>query len=43
MSDPYNPVLVSSIDIGGYAYGVSTVEIGVKIYALLVTKDNTGL
>ena len=42
VSDPYNSVLVSSIDIGGYACGVSSVEIGVKIYAL-VTKYWEGL
>ena len=37
MSDPYNPVLVSSIVTGGYARGISTVEIGVKIYVLVAS------
>ena len=42
VSDPYNPVIVSSIATGGVAYGVSTVEIGVKIY-VLVTIGHDGL
>ena len=34
VNDPYNPVLVSSIDIGE-SIVVSTVEIGEKMYALV--------
>ena len=42
VSDPQKPVIVGSIVTGGYAYGVSTLEIGVKIYAL-VADYNAGL
>ena len=40
MSDPYNPVQVSSILTGGDAIGVSTLEIGVKIYVLVANGEN---
>ena len=42
VSDPKNPVLAGSMSTGGYAYGVSSIEIGVKIYAFLVN-NNVGL
>ena len=35
MNDPKNPVIVNTLDIGGRAYDVSTVEIRDKIYALV--------
>ena len=34
MNDPKNPVIVNTLDIGGSAYDVSTVEIRDKIYAI---------
>ena len=35
VSDPLKPVLVGSIVTGGNAYGVSSIEMGIKIYALV--------
>ena len=35
MNDPKNPVIVNTLDIGGRAYDVSTVEIRDKIYVLV--------
>ena len=35
MNDPKNPVIVNTVDLGGRAYDVSTVEIRGKIYALV--------
>ena len=44
MSNPKKPVLVGSIVTDGYARGVSTLEIGVKIYALVADFNfNAGL
>ena len=37
VSDPYNPVLVGSISTDGYAYGISTIKIEAKIYALVAS------
>ena len=42
MNDPKNPFIVNTLDIGGRAYGVSTVEIRDKIYAH-VTDSVVGL
>ena len=39
MSDPYNPILVSSIVTGGLALGVTTHELGGKIYAFVACSD----
>jgi len=39
VNDPFNPVLVSSIDISGRAMDVSTVEIRGKIYALVSDRE----
>ena len=38
MSDPYNPELVDSIKTDGDASAVSTMNIGVKMYALVTDK-----
>ena len=42
VSNPYNPVIVSSIHTDGYAYRIITIEIREKIYAL-VANSNSGL
>ena len=42
LTDPYNPVIVGSIDTNGSAYAVSTMQILDKIYAL-VADWNFGL
>ena len=42
MNDPKNSFIVNTLDIGGRAYGVSTVEIRDKIYAH-VTDSVVGL
>ena len=36
VSDPYNPVQVGNIETGGYALGLSTMDIGGRMYALVV-------
>ena len=38
MNDPEKPVIVNTLDIGGEAYDVSTVEIRDKIYALVAVR-----
>ena len=42
VSDPYIPAEAGSISTGEYAWGVSSIKIGVKIYAL-VASDLAGL
>ena len=39
VSDPYNPLIVGSIRTGGLVSGLSTLEIGVNIYALVANWD----
>ena len=39
MHDPENPVIVSTLDLQGDAYDVSTVEIRDKIYALVADRS----
>ena len=38
VSDPYNPVLVRSLSIGGNALGINTIKIEAKIYAFVAIR-----
>ena len=40
VSDPLNPVLFGNISTGGSAIGVRMIEIGVKIYTLVLNGDD---
>ena len=40
MTDPLNLIVVGSISIGGNAIRVSTIKMGVKIYALVAERGN---
>ena len=40
VSDPLNPVLFGNIRTGGSAIGVRMIEIGIKIYALVLNGDD---